>query len=314
MWQELATAAGASGLQPGLTERLRKTGMIAVLLASLATMALILAGGPLPSLPDAWSPSGGQALAPAPAPAAEPTTNLHALPPEELADVNCATCHQMPRNLADANDLRPSIKEACLGCHADQKHQLAEVSVHPPFRDGECTTCHKVHPTADQTSVQPYLLTKPSSELCLTCHASKLEQFGALLHPPVENGQCTTCHTPHGSSIAPTLKAEPPELCFTCHRSIADKAFTSQVQHPPAVQGNCLACHSPHGSDSVGQLKAPLKEVCYTCHAGPMAQMNSWHRPVQEGWCSSCHEPHGGQNETLLKAPGSQMCLTCHRK
>lgn len=258
-------------------------------------------------------PYGVALVAPAPA-AAAPATNIHLTPPEELLGVNCDRCHALPRTVASSSDVLPTTRNVCLECHPSQKQQLEAPSTHPPFKGGECTSCHRAHPASDEGPPRPALLTQPAKDLCLTCHADKREQQSfPFAHPPFATGQCLSCHDPHASQTQPTLKAPGEQLCFSCHQNVA-KALSEPVQHPPFTAGNCAACHSPHASKQAGQLRAPLQEVCFTCHAGPMARMPGWHKPVQEGWCADCHQPHGGKYEYLTRLSPGVLCLTCHRK
>jgi len=53
------------------------------------------------------------------------------------------------------------------------------------------------------------------NETCYTCHAEKRGPF-LFEHGPVTD-DCTNCHTPHGSTASPLLKARVPWLCQECH-------------------------------------------------------------------------------------------------
>lgn len=241
--------------------------------------------------------------------------NLHVVAPAALANVECASCHALPRALAGSDDVLPSTKEACLQCHTQQKQQLAYPSTHPPFKGGECTACHRVHPPGDGSQPALALLKAPVDKLCFSCHGDKRQQSeqAAFQHVPFATGKCTSCHDPHATTTRPTLKAPVPELCFTCHRGVA-QTLNEPVLHPPFETGNCTSCHSPHASNQLSQLRAPTQQVCFSCHAGPMARADPTHKPVREGWCTSCHTPHGSKNVVLLRAERGQLCLSCHRK
>src|SRR5262249_35357417 len=150
-------------------------------LAALAALALV-----------GWSVArqlerGGVLGLPGPAAptVAAPTTNIHELPPEVLTGVNCAGCHTLSQNVASGADVRPALKETCVECHQQQREQLNRPSTHPPFKNGECTTCHQVHPGAGQLLARPALLTTSATELCLTCHLDKQrEQRLPFSHAP----------------------------------------------------------------------------------------------------------------------------------
>lgn len=310
---ESATSAPAHGDRPLTPAPWRSRALRAAAIAAgillMATLAMLNGSAIRTTGPSQWPDLALGTLATVVPAGANP----HLLPPQDLTGVDCGACHTLPRHAASAVDLRASVKETCLQCHPQQQRQLTDLSTHPPFNTGECTACHLQHPPA-QAAAHPALLKAEISDLCLTCHADKRQQQGlAFVHRPFGNGQCTSCHDPHGSSTEPVLKAPNNELCFTCHRGVA-QSLSLPVQHPPFQQGNCTTCHEPHASDQAGQLRTTTKELCFSCHAGPIARMNMQHKPVQEGWCPSCHQPHAGQYDTLLRAPGNELCLSCHRK
>ena len=60
-------------------------------------------------------------------------------------------------------------------------------------------------------------------------------------------GNCTTCHHPHGSGYIANLKQALPDLCLSCHD--VDHDWATGVAHEPARQGQCTACHNVHQSD-----------------------------------------------------------------
>jgi DmsE family decaheme c-type cytochrome len=104
------------------------------------------------------------------------------------------------------------------------------------------------------------------TETCFTCHAEKRGPY-LFEHQPVTE-DCTNCHTPHGSNIAPLLKSRAPFLCQECH----DGPHASPTPVGTAAAGNqagfvgvtptfapsantggraCMNCHvQVHGSNS----------------------------------------------------------------
>ena len=87
-------------------------------------------------------------------------------------------------------------EEGCTSsdCHA----KLLKGSTVHPVAEG-CETCHASvetpHPKKGQKT---FKLTQDPPDLCYTCH----EKFGekSVVHFPVQNGMCTTCHNPHSSN------------------------------------------------------------------------------------------------------------------
>ena len=125
----------------------------------------------------------------------------------------CGYCHK----LTDSGkiEIKPKMKEICLGCHANIVSQDNKV-VHSWFEISECTDCHNPH-----TSSNEKLLNKKQSELCFGCHdKSVAEKHPYDVESPKGSVTCTSCHNPHGAKIAFLLK-EPlghPGLCDNCHK------------------------------------------------------------------------------------------------
>ena len=90
-------------------------------------------------------------------------------------------------------------EESCGGaaCHGSL-FKLSEL--HPPFED-DCTNCHELkaeeakHP---ENPGQEYTIGDEVPTLCYNCHDEKGTKQN--IHSPVEEGDCTTCHSPHGSN------------------------------------------------------------------------------------------------------------------
>jgi len=171
-----------------------------------------------------------------------------------------------------------------------------------------CDTCHEpVAAQHPQKGKVTFKLVQPPPGLCQTCH----EAFGTKshVHPPVQEGMCTTCHDPH-SSDQPGLLAQPlKDLCETCH---SDQVGRKHL-HGPVSAGDCTACHAPHESDAASLLLRQGDELCSTCHL----EVPGWLKKVEvhpalEGGCTSCHDPHGADHPKLLADEGAQLCFQCH--
>jgi DmsE family decaheme c-type cytochrome len=85
-------------------------------------------------------------------------------------------------------------------------------------------------------------------------------------HMPVREGkmECTTCHSPHGSTNVRMLKTGNTlnELCASCH---AEKRGPFLWDHA-AGRENCATCHDPHGSNNDRMLVAKDPMLCQRCH------------------------------------------------
>ena len=154
------------------------------------------------------------------------------------------------------------------------------------------------------------------SVLCFSCHASKARQIAyEYAHPPFAQGDCTSCHDPHQSSLSTLLRVQPPELCLGCHEATVGRVQRVANVHLPFLRGECTACHTPHASNVAGQLRGPVAQVCMSCHDAGSSHLDPEHPHVAQGLCVSCHEPHGGDKGALLRdTGGSSRCLSCHRK
>lgn len=187
--------------------------------------------------------------------------------------------------------------------------------MHQPVADGDCLSCHrqerKEHPV---TGGKSFVLSAKGGALCVSCH--ELMGKKKVVHPPVKEGECLSCHAPHGSA-KPKLLAESEslsELCFTCHDQAA---FQKKNLHGPVAEGSCDACHDPHETDARKLLKKGERELCLGCHqdfAIKMGKASVVHPPVRKEPCTSCHDPHGSDSASLLKRPMPELCVSCHKE
>ncbi len=173
---------------------------------------------------------------------------------------------------------------------------------------GNCETCHesieKPHP---KKGGKTFKLSQDVPDLCYTCHEAFTDK--KTVHPPVEQGLCTTCHNPHASD-EPKLLAQPmKDLCGMCHSDHED----FPVVHGPVAAGDCTACHTPHASDDKSLLLEPDEKLCFQCHKDMEGVEQKAHvHPALAGGCTSCHNPHGSPQPKLLAEEGRNVCFTCH--
>jgi len=204
--------------------------------------------------------------------------------------------------------------ETCVtaACHAGIG---AVKNLHQPVRDAECLSCHqqaaREHPLKDGKS---YPLAAKGAELCNRCH----DPFGKkkLVHAPVQEGDCLSCHKAHGAKGRFLLDdgEDQGALCFGCHDSAP---FAREYVHGPVAMGNCTACHDPHQSDAKSLLKRGSRELCLSCHSEFAKKMRAAaiiHPPVKNEPCVSCHDPHSAATRYLLKEKMPDLCVGCHAK
>jgi DmsE family decaheme c-type cytochrome len=180
-------------------------------------------------------------------------------------DVSCNSCHRVHAEHDAVRDKKTQA-EVCFTCHKNERADTHKMSTHP-ITAGKvaCSDCHNLHGSAG-----PKLLAKNTvNETCWTCHAEKRGPF-LFEHQPVTE-DCTNCHTPHGSNIAPLLKSRPPFMCQECHDGshasqtpvgpnaagyqggLAYKTYAGAAQYPSKnnVGNACMNCHNMvHGSNS----------------------------------------------------------------
>jgi DmsE family decaheme c-type cytochrome len=241
---------------------------------------------------------------------------------ETPENTGCESCHGPGKAHIDAHGGKATIiafselgpektLDACLRCHGQT---LARANIRRSVHTREdvvCSSCHSIHKSKSPN----FLLAKPQTELCYTCHASVRAQFSMPFKHRVNEGtvQCTDCHNPHGA-FDPTWKmASRPRMmeqhegsemaCVNCH---ADKRGPFVFEHGSVKVEGCNTCHMPHGSTNARLLKRPMVfTLCLECHNG------------QGTFGSFGVFKHGVQNplsEHNLADPRFQNCTTCHVK
>jgi DmsE family decaheme c-type cytochrome len=172
-------------------------------------------------------------------------------------DVACSSCHKI-HGEHDKVRNKKTQSEVCFACHKSERAEAHRISTHP-LAAGKmaCSDCHNLHGSAG-----PKLLTKNTvNETCFTCHAEKRGPFLWEHQGVAEN--CSNCHKPHGSNIAPLLKSRAPWMCNECHDGphasktpTAGNAAGMQNGLTPTLPSEsytgraCLNCHSMiHGSN-----------------------------------------------------------------
>lgn len=196
---------------------------------------------------------------------------------------------------------------------ADCHSSFSEIT-EPHFEgwNEDCSSCHEQqldeHPSAAGPS---FTLIAEDAELCSQCH--DLEFTRKAVHSPVADGDCTSCHQPHGYTAETSLKGDGlKNLCLMCHDGFEPE---ETYVHGPVAVGACLVCHDPHQSDEPFQLLKPQTELCLSCHESFAAGLNSApvvHPPVMYESCTSCHKPHQSKHLFLLKEKMPDLCVTCH--
>ena len=223
----------------------------------------------------------------------------------------CETCHGPGQKHVDSGkkeDIRRfnvltarEASDACLSCHAkNASHVEFQGSMHDA-RNVSCVTCHSVH---SFKSEKAQLKTVSVTETCETCHKQEVMKTKKAGHMPVREGKmdCTSCHSPHGSTNVRMLKAGNTinEACASCH---AEKRGPFMWEHA-AGKENCASCHDPHGSNNDRMLVAKAPMLCQRCHISSRhpptiydgAQLTAASNRLVGRSCVNCHSQIHGSN------------------
>jgi DmsE family decaheme c-type cytochrome len=185
---------------------------------------------------------------------------------------SCETCHGPGQAHVDSGDKTKikrfdamsakDVNATCLTCHSKGSHAQWNGGMHDA-RNVSCASCHSVH---NPKSERAQLKTVTAVQTCQACHrqeAMKLQKSG---HMPLREGKmdCTTCHSPHGSTNVRMLKIGNTlnETCASCH---AEKRGPFLHDHA-AGRESCASCHDPHGSNNDRMLVAKEPMLCQRCH------------------------------------------------
>ncbi|GMV27551.1 MAG: hypothetical protein AMXMBFR58_35820 [Phycisphaerae bacterium] len=240
---------------------------------------------------------------------------------ELLRSKSCIACHP-PHAGSHDGLLAKSTRELCAGCHATIGSVVSSARfTHDAVLKGhQCVTCHDPH-----GSGQEHSLRDAQPKLCLTCHDKPQKAHDGrqiqpmtsiadakVVHGAIREGDCSSCHSVHGSENArllgqldPSLLADPHAaanytLCFSCHdSSLARPGPTTmfrdgdtnlhELHLRPGEKSarGCASCHAVHASDLPRLIARSVN-----------FEGSGWSMPMgfevtpDGGRCdSACHEP-----------------------
>ncbi|HEX6944018.1 MAG TPA: cytochrome c3 family protein [Gemmatimonadaceae bacterium] len=234
-----------------------------------------------------------------------------------FAEGDCASCHEVENGEVEIGDDFPA-KDLCSTCHEDVAAKVAGNESHfgaDAMKSGGTETCLKCH--NPHHSREKGLLAKTQNDLCRSCHEKlpqkadfqKADAKGAM-HPPFAEGNCTTCHDPHGGGGAHHLaQASSAKLCGSCHQAITAADKPGEVHHAAMEDANCLDCHGGHASEHGALLKKDEGQVCADCHE--KQSFANGHPPYLTSKCGVCHANHSRKPKLFAK-DAKTACGTCH--
>lgn len=204
----------------------------------------------------------------------------------------------------------PAHAQKCVSSQCHSGMGKAEF-VHGPLSVGQCVVCHTSgnpkHPTGSVNN--DFKLQAQGKELCYLCHEAKDDQ--KVVHDPIADGDCISCHDPHQSGTEKQLTGKTTsELCFSCHE---DDMTRKNMVHGPVSAGDCNICHNPHSSPFDGLVEMEGSDLCFLCHSQAQFELKYKHLPVTEA-CNKCHNSHATDFPYMLTADGETLCLGCHRE
>ncbi len=241
----------------------------------------------------------------------------HVHPP--VSDGTCGACHN-PHGSGHQKFLHAAPPALCLDCHDTVEELLDEATVtHDAVTTGRsCLSCHDPH-----ASDVERLLVGEEAVLCLSCHDRELDSEDGKIrniakdleanpnhHGPVQDGNCSACHNPHGGTTYRLLTEAYPAgpyapfdeegyaLCFGCHdvemveeeRDGEVTEFRNGDLNLHYVHVNrkdkgctCGVCHDPHAGTGP-------KHIADQIALGQQAMLTKYEATATGGSCvSSCH-------------------------
>ncbi len=115
---------------------------------------------------------------------------------------------------------------------APASHVSNSGTSHPPYEAKMCDACHDAEGGSNGLKAVP-------PDLCYQCH-EPMDKAGPVVHWPVKQGRCLSCHNPHSAGNEKLLNIKVPNLCFQCHNP-------GLLAHGSDM-GLCTDCHSPHSA------------------------------------------------------------------
>ncbi len=217
-----------------------------------------------------------------------------------------------------------AVNARCLVCHSEMEALLDRTSVHHPFAEQQCTSCHTTHgqvfekragvaETAAESFRRacgpfiPIAALQTLLDRVLGTATTKKWTTTSESRTKYSKDDLTFRVREESKLINTELR-----LCMTCHGNLGG-LWQARYGHPPFIEGYCTNCHDPHASAFKPLLNQEPRKLCVACH--PIAKelkMAQVHPPFEVQDCVSCHSPHASDDKVLLRGPQNVVCLACH--
>lgn len=255
-----------------------------------------------------------------------PGRNRRLLPIILLLLLLCCCCGSLLGGMGSSGifnqdaDLRAAfiVRNAdCLTCHADMIDKMSWPSVHDPFANESCLSCHTPHGGSMSVDTSG----SGSVEFQGNSWWDRLLRsiFGAdsWIANKLGTGSGSLwwwLFGDHPGSLYNRIVSWFEWLPLRIFGGGPNGTGGFNVlpwQRPPTPTGTT-------GSTSVVTGKAglilPEKELCMMCHPGMADSLHASfpHKPVVDGNCTSCHDPHASRHGALLYTDSGTLCLSCH--
>ena len=265
--------------------------------------------------------------------------------------LKCGDCHTTIKDYPHPDQV---AKVECKTCHTDEAQGLAG-SVHADSAEHPCTSCHgnahTIFPKSDSRSAV-YPLNVPST--CGACHGSEgmakrhglpsvyplymdsIHGFALSKEGLLVAANCQSCHgshhiLSHNDPKSPTYKANIPKTCGSCHAKINDD-YEMGIHGKAVAAGNlkapvCTDCHTAHAilQPTEAAFRMQSTPICGSCHKDQLStyrdtfhsQLGSLGGYVETARCWDCHGAHeilpaSDPRSPINKANLVKTCGACH--
>jgi predicted CXXCH cytochrome family protein len=250
-----------------------------------------------------------------------PHTSDHEALAKKERDELCVTCHSIKNKKTQKSHLDYPVEGTdCMSCHSphgSDRTGLVKETLHKPFAQKKCMTCHNRLGAQD-----PLGLRGKGAGTCFACHASTEEDFRKINSHIVEGVFCVNCHSPHASDESHLKRGKERKTCCRCHEDTKGrlKEKKNQHKHPLVKEGKCSSCHRPHGSNFRFFFGADEIATCTKCHerhakfTHPIGEEAIDPRSKRGISCITCHNLMASQYDFSLRLDRKKpLCLQCHK-